>query len=322
MKKLALLACLVTSLAAFSCGDDDAGSADNGDQNTDAGDDSSDSSTSECAENATRCSGDSKSVETCHSNEWKKTSTCDATETCTDGVCGPTSGECTENAKRCSGNAVQTCNSNAWSAAVPCGTGETCSDGVCGCTDAATRCGSDGKSVETCNSNVWSLPSRCPEFEKCVDGACQPPPQLGDPCDPETFEERCENGDAVKCGDMSEMVLAEDCHTWDDGCVMVSGIWAYCAVNDAWDDCEHEGVNFNADPGHACQDFPLDGTISFDWCEKHGDDWLIYYDFWYATGVCVEGDVYACTSGNTYSSTTCESGQCLQFWDEAVCLTP
>ena len=262
-------------LAAFSCSDDDAGSADNGHQNTDAG---NDSSTSECTENATRCIDDGKSVETCHSNEWKKTSDCEATETCTDGACGPTSGGCTEDAKRCS---------------------------------------SDNKKVETCHSNVWSTPSTCGDEKECVSGSCQDLPRLNDPCDEATFVERCVGDISVSCWD--DKVDLWDCAEEGGICTIIGDGKSWCVFPDEDDVCTEPGLTMI--DSVACDQYDAFGVTIFEWCVEKGADWYnVSYDW--AESVCLNGSIVACTSDDSYSTTPCPSGQCIQKWDKAVCVAP
>jgi hypothetical protein len=304
--------------------------------------------TQTCTNGDTQCSGNT--VMQCVNNAWVVGTVCaGSTPVCSNGTCipGGSSDECPQvaNADCDKDNPCHAVCANGGANAYVCNakTGKimewSCANNICSvaadnkvtcdkpgteqecdssyqktCSDANTvKYCSNGKIVEkTCNQCMINTETNyyCCDGnnDKCLGGGSGP--QVGDTCDPDSFEFTCNNSDILlQCNSQTNKVEAVSCSQYGyDACTSLYG-QDYCYVSGD-DLCEAEGdiLTYN-EAADACGDWDKYAVMWYSSCVKTGGHFYLYDEM--ASSICLEDEQgpfsMGCSSSSEYLFNDCAS---------------
>jgi len=233
--------------------------------------------------------------------------------------------DCQEGAKQCDNNGEikisQVCQNGVW-VSKDCQAGWTCSAGNCvnpnQCTEGAVRC--NGLKVEKCEAGLdgeidWSQKQQCnAETEKCSNGACVDKgsvPNVGDPCDRNTFTQVCAENAAYRCS--SEGKVTElDCSKYSQTCVILANDTATCGYTNVGNVCDVDGDVFffgnEYDENAFCDLYWDYGLVLYGAC--HLIDGVMYGVESVAESVCADDRFHLYCVSNMLGTVTMREHQC------------
>ncbi|MCL2326067.1 MAG: hypothetical protein FWC40_06190 [Proteobacteria bacterium] len=286
----------------------------------------------ECVGGSESCINDAKQCSTtgipqlCTGGTWVDQTACTDGKSCHHGECVGGSETCTNDERKCKDSTTpQLCSGGAWVDQAACTGGQSCHNGEC--TGGSETCANDEKKCkdsttpQLCTGGVWVDQTACSLGQTCTGAGVCRAPEVGDPCNRETFKERCMNNAAYYC--YGGKVEAWDCvenaevEGQEDGRCIEDGT-AWCAWLDADWYCNEDGeVRIENEYEEICKDFSEYGTIYFDSCHEIEGEMYIVVDRW-ADSVCHYGEVAFCVSDDEMDWVSCD--ECAFDGTKAMCI--